>query len=131
MTKTERSERNANRVRCLGCRRWLKAKASVAAQRGPKCLAKYNARLEASLASLDLSTYTSEQIVKAAELIAENAIVERLVIATGGRVYLAVASDGSQWYTTSRFSCTCKAGQYGRTCYHRLAATVLDAVAAV
>lgn len=118
-------------TKCLGCGRKLKAKASVAAQRGPKCRAKYEARVAEALASLDLSAYTGEQVVKAAELIAENAIAAYLARPTGEQIYIAVASDGQQRYTTEADRCTCKAGQYGRRCYHRAAALVLDTVASV
>lgn len=122
MTKTQITK-------CLGCGRKLKAKASVAAQRGPRCRAKYEARVAEALASLDLSAYTGEQVVKAAELIAENAIVAATEPSAG--IYWTVASDGLRRYTTWADRCTCKAGQYGRRCYHRAAALVLDTVSEV
>src|SRR5689334_19861733 len=106
MTKTKRSEQ----VRCLGCGRWLKAKASVAARRGPKCLARYNAEMAKTLEMLaaDLAAnYTAEQVDKATGLIEDNAIVKRIERPTGRGVYLAVSSDGSQWYTTEAGRCTC------------------------
>lgn len=120
-------------TKCLGCGRKLKAKASIAQRRGPRCQAKWTERTAAALASLDLSAYTGEQVVKAAELIAENAIVAASsapLAADRPNVYRAMASAGDIAYFTTIDMCSCKAGQYGRRCYHRAAALVLDTVAA-
>lgn len=131
MTKSKGGER----VKCLGgCGRWLKAKASIARGRGPKCQARYEREIETALnlLAIDLaSEYSEEQVGKATELIEENGITPALTRPTGQRIYLAVSSDGSQRYTAERDRCTCKAGQYGRRCYHRAAALVLDTVASV
>ncbi len=136
-TTGQASGRNGQTVKCLGCGRKLKAKASVAQQRGPRCQAKHVARVDAALASLltgELAAYTEEQVIKAAELIAENAIIDRGVPAFrigDQHLYQAVSSDGHLRYTATAESCTCKAGQYGRSCYHRAAALVLDTMASV
>ncbi len=121
-------------VKCLGCGRKLKAKASVAQQRGPRCQAKHAARIETALnfAAIDLAaSYTDEQVDKAIELIEQNAIAELAYVPRIDRhLYLAVSSDGAQRYNTTADTCTCKAGQYGRRCYHRAAALVLDTMTA-
>ena len=125
MTKT--SGRTAT---CLGCGRKLKAKGSVAAQRGPRCRERYEREIEAALnlLAIDLAAeYSEEQVSKATELIEENAI---LPVATHG-VYFTASGDGERSYRTSADWCSCKAGQYGRRCYHRAAATILDVVAEV
>jgi hypothetical protein len=124
---------NSQPVKCLGCGRKLKAKASIAQQRGPRCQARWTAATAEALASLDLSAFTGEQVVKAAELIAENAIVAASsapLAADRPNVYRAMASSGQLVYFTTAVMCSCKAGQYGRPCYHRAAALVLDTVAA-
>jgi hypothetical protein len=130
MTKTQSSQP----VKCLGCGRKLKAKASVAQQRGPRCHAKWLERTAAALDSIDLSAYTGEQVVKAAELIAENAIVPASAapLATDRpNVYHVVSGRGNAIYFTTTEMCSCKAGQHGWRCYHRAAALVLDTVAAI
>lgn len=134
MTKNKSGER----VKCLGgCGRMLKAKASVARGRGPKCQARYEREIEAALETLAAylaEAYTAEQVSKATELIEESGIVDHGVPAFrigAQHRYLAVSSDGAKRYQTTADSCTCKAGQYGRRCYHRAAATILDVAAEV
>lgn len=124
-------------VKCLGCGRKLKAKASVAQRRGPRCQERYTREIETALnfAAIDLAaSYTDRQIDKAVELIEQNAIMPYLWADSGtptNGIYLTVSSDGQHRYTTGAARCTCKAGRHGRRCYHRAAALVLDAVASV
>lgn len=131
------SKRNGQTVKCLGCGRKLKAKASVAQRRGPRCQKRYTREIETALNLLEIdlfASYTEEQIVKATELIAENAIVDRgsPYFRIGGQhLYQAVSSNGELLYSATAESCTCKAGQHGRRCYHRAAALILDTVAEV
>ena len=60
----------------------------------------------------------------AVELIEDAAIVR-----TAPALFLAVSSDGSTRYEVNPAAgtCTCKAGQYGRSCKHLAAAIVLIA----
>lgn len=48
------------------------------------------------------------------------------VNASGYRVFDVISSDAEQLYTTTAESCTCKAGEFGRLCYHSVAAMLLD-----
>jgi len=73
----------------------------------------------------DLSIYKPEQVAKAAELIAEGAIVPLRSV-----IFLAVSSDGRRQYRTAPGACTCPAGIRGVRCYHTAAARILLADAA-
>jgi hypothetical protein len=66
-----------------------------------------------------------EQHAKMTELIEDGGIVP---VSRPG-VYAATSSDGSTVYVVNvnESTCTCKAGQNGRDCYHLAAALVLDA----
>ena len=66
--------------------------------------------------------YTADQAAKAVELIEDNAIHP-----LRGRVWLAVSTDGSRIHRCTSSHCTCEAGVKGRSCYHLLAARVLEA----
>lgn len=104
---------------CARCGRILHSPNSVALGYGPTCFRKIRAAAEV----VDLSAYKREQVKKAAELLAHGGVIR------AGHLYLVASSDGSARYQTSPTSgtCTCKAGQHGRRCYHLAAATVLAA----
>lgn len=73
------------------------------------------------------ATETTSQIQQATELIEDGAIVHWT-----HHLYLSVSTDGGVYYETmpaagTHGACTCKAGQYGRRCYHLVAADILIA----
>lgn len=117
-------------VKCLGCGRKLKAKASVAQGRGPRCQERHVARLTAltadAIAALPEVGFTADQRDKASDLIEDKAILPAASSAPG--LYIVVSGNGLNSYATRSNECTCTAGRYGRTCYHRAAAIVLDFV---
>lgn len=117
-------------TKCKGCGRKLKAKASVAQGRGPRCQAKHVARLAQlindAIGALPEVGFTADQRDKAADLLADGGIVPAAESAPG--LYLAVSTNGENNYATRADACNCKAGRYGRACYHRAAALVLDVV---
>lgn len=64
---------------------------------------------------------------QAAELIADGGIVR-----VTGALFLAVSTDGAVRYEVCPVTgrCTCKAGQYGRRCYHLAAAEAVSGLTA-
>jgi hypothetical protein len=102
---------------CARCGRALRDPKSVAAGVGPKC-----AKRIAAAAVTTLAHHKPAQVDKAVELIGDGAIV-RLSAGT----FSVVSSSGTDRYTTTPVSCTCTAGFYGRTCYHRVAAQLIAA----
>jgi Family of unknown function (DUF6011)/SWIM zinc finger len=108
----------AGRVTCQDCGRTLRAARSRALGRGPTCRAKI--RRAAQAAQTDVKP---EQLAKAVELIDDGGIVP---VSRPG-VYAATSSDGTTIYVANLNdgTCTCKAGQHGRYCYHLLAASIL------
>ena len=107
-------------VKCQSCGRKLTSATSVARGRGPVCTAKV--RKAAATAELPCKP---EQRAKAAELIEDGGIVP---LSRPG-VYAASSSDGTAVYVVdvNAGTCTCKAGQNGRYCYHLAAGQILTA----
>jgi len=105
---------------CKRCGRTLRAADSIARSYGRTCLRKHR---QEQAARLILATYTETQVAKVIELLTDGG-VQRVDRTT----YLAVASNGVDRYevSTAHASCTCRAGQHGRPCYH-LAAAQLSA----
>ena len=68
-----------------------------------------------------LAGFTAAQIASAAELIEDNAIHP-----LRPRIWLTVSTDGSRVHRTTAHACSCEAGVKGRSCYHQLAARVLE-----
>lgn len=101
--------------RCTRCHRVLTSAASIARGTGPGC----ERKIRATLAYIGAS-FTPRQIVAATELITDGGIV----VGPADWTCLAVSSDGSTTYVvdTATATCTCKAGQHGRPCYHLAAA---------
>jgi len=67
--------------------------------------------------------YKPAQIEKATELIEDGAIAATPIrTGRGRRVFVVVASSGTDRYFTTCTACTCASGLRGRRCYHRLAA---------
>jgi hypothetical protein len=105
---------------CKRCHRTLRSADSIARGMGRHCARKDR---QEQAARLILATYTQVQVAKVVELLTDGG-VQRVDRTT----WLAVASNGIDRYevSTAHASCTCKAGQNGRQCYH-LAAAQLSA----
>lgn len=103
-------------AKCKRCHRQLRDPKSVARGYGRTCAAKVQAKVAATVAP-----YKQPQVNKALALIANGGIVPSGV----DTFYVAKGT-----YRTDATLCTCMAGQHGRTCYHLIAAQVLDSVAA-
>jgi hypothetical protein len=95
----------------------LRSAKSVAAGVCPKC-----AKLIAAAALVTVAHHKQEQVSKAIELIADGGIVR-----VSSSTFASVSSSGTEVYTTTPASCSCKAGTFGRTCYHRVAAELIAA----
>jgi hypothetical protein len=96
----------------------LRSSKSVAAGRGPVC----RARVRKAAADLQ-AALKPEQHAKMLELIEDGGIQRT----SRPGVYAATSSDGSTVYVTDATAgtCTCKAGEAGRRCYHVAAAQLL------
>lgn len=103
-------------AQCKRCHRKLTGTASIARGYGRVCAAKVAVKVTATVAP-----FKPAQVNKALALIADGGIITSGV----DSFYLARGT-----YRTDATLCTCMAGQHGRTCYHLIAARVLDAVAA-
>ena len=108
-----------DQVRCLRCRRVLRAPASVAAGYGRGCRARIRATAVRAAVTL-AGYYTAAQVAQAAELIADAAVIPTRL----ATVFRTVATDGTAVYLTSAAGCTCPAR---KQCYHRAAVTILAA----
>lgn len=106
---------------CTRCGRVLTDPRSIARGAGPVCFRKIKDQ-----ALLVLAAHSHEAVRKALELIADGGIVPAGRM-HGARLYLAVSSDGSTRYETTALACACKAGSFGRPCYHRTAVALLAA----
>lgn len=68
----------------------------------------------------DTTDWQTHQVASALDLIADAAI---LPLGTGA--YAAISSDGAERYTCTPGTCTCKAAENGRRCFHILAARMI------
>lgn len=109
--------REAAPVSCKRCGRTLRRESSCAAGYGPVCAR----RMRNALADISRA-FKAHQIVSATELISDGGVV-----VGPGRTCLAVSSDGQRIYVVdvTAGTCTCKAGEYGRRCFHLAAAIAL------
>jgi Family of unknown function (DUF6011) len=107
----------ARHSHCARCGRVLRDPRSIAAGVGPKC-----AKRIATAALVTIAHHKPEQVAKATELIADGGIAR---VAPG--TFESVSSSGTEVYTTTTHGCSCKAGTFGRTCYHRVAAELIAA----
>jgi SWIM zinc finger len=115
------TEHTAKCQTCGRVRRFSSAAAlASAAPSGRICRAKTR-----HLVAIVADAMKPEAHAKMTELIEDGGIVP---VSRPG-VYAATSSDGSTVYVVSvnDGTCTCKAGQNGRDCYHLSAALVLDA----
>lgn len=110
----------AHTAKCRRCHRALRSAASRAAGVGPVCARRE--RKEAA-ARLVLATYSPAQVESVKQVLTDGGIAR-----IDRHTFEVVASDGTRRYEvdTTRASCTCKAGENGRRCYH-LAAAQLSA----
>jgi len=69
-----------------------------------------------------VAEYSTRQVRDALELIGEGAILPVRRIS-----FVSISSDGGDVYVTTPHTCTCPAGEHGRTCYHTAAARLLVA----
>lgn len=104
-------------AKCRRCGRTLTDPKRVTAGIGRWC-----AKREA--AEKVIAKHAPAQVDKAIELIGDGGIV-----AVSRSTFAVVSSSGVERYTTTSISCTCKAGTYGRTCYHRVAAELMSVAA--
>lgn len=111
-------EADAQPTRCESCHRPLRAQASVAARRGPRCIAKV--RTEARAAA---ERFKAEQVAKAVQLIEDGGLVPT----SRPGVYRAVSSSGEVTYLVAEQACSCRAGLNDRLCYHRIGVAILEA----
>jgi hypothetical protein len=123
---TNAAQATSPTTHCHRCGRQLTDPKRIAAGYGRTCAAKI-----AEAAQAAALTETAAQMAKATELVTDGGIVR--ITRT---VYLATSSDGSVRYEVNpaagiHGTCTCRAGQYGRRCYHILAAELLTARPAV
>ncbi|MFD9950952.1 hypothetical protein [Amycolatopsis sp. NPDC058986] len=75
-----------------------------------------------------LPQHAPVHLEKARQLITDGGIV----LLRNGRnpVFVVVSSGGDTRYLTAVQACTCPAGRYDRTCYHRIAAELLTTATA-
>lgn len=110
-------------VKCKRCHRELHAQSSIVAGYGKVCAKRERQERAAAAASISQDTVT-----RAHEDIEDGAVQPTTFrTRTGGRIYLAISSDGSQSYLPTKDSCTCLAGQHDRMCHHRTAVILLVA----
>lgn len=109
---TTRTAAPTQTTACKSCGRTLTATKSVALGRGKVCQAKWEAKIAAAA-----KTEQPTRLAKAVELVEDGGLVRV------GHLFLAVSSKGDTRYEVSPTGeCSCTAAQYGRACYHVLAA---------
>ncbi len=103
--------------RCHRCSRVLSDPKSVSRGYGATCW-----RRVAEALTLIGETFSAAQIVAATELISDGGVV----VGPHGTC-IAVSSRGDETYVVNPVAgtCTCKAGRYGRLCYHVCASLAL------
>ena len=106
---------------CKRCHRTLRSADSIARGYGRHC---HRLHRQEEAAKLLLASYSPVQVEKVKELLRDGGIAR-----VDRTTFLAVASDGVRRYevSTAHASCTCKAGQHGRACYHLAAAQLAAA----
>lgn len=105
------------KTQCRRCGRTLTDPKSVSAGVGPRC-----AKRIADAAVIVMAQHSEASVAKATELIGDAGIVH-----VGRGLFVTVSSDGVTRYETTATSCACKAGTFGRTCYHQVAAKLIAA----
>jgi hypothetical protein len=105
-------------AKCLRCHRPLHAASSVKAHYGPVC----RARIRAAALAEALRDFTTAQVEKAREMLADGGLVP---MRSG--IWQATSSDGASTYLVAWQTCNCPAGLHGRRCYHVAAARMASA----
>ncbi|EOD70352.1 DUF6011 domain-containing protein [Amycolatopsis vancoresmycina] len=107
----------ATTAKCKRCKRVLRSAESIARGYGRHC-----AREEA--ARLVLANYSAAQVEKVTQLLEDGGVAR-----TSRHTFEVVASNGIRRYevNATTASCTCKAAENGRKCYHVAAAQLLAA----
>jgi hypothetical protein len=107
-------------AKCLACgrvRRFRSAAALLAAgPDGRTCAAKLRIVRAAARVAL-AEVFTPEQLDKADEIFEDGALVPTGI----DGLFLTVSSDGSEYYTTTTYECSCPAS---KPCCHNAAATM-------
>ena len=106
-------------TRCLRCGRRLRAASSIAASYGRVC----RARIRAAALAQAVKDFTTAQVDKARELIADGGLVPT----KRPGVFRAVSSKGDGSYLAHSAACACPGGLHGRRCYHSLAVRLVTA----
>lgn len=65
--------------------------------------------------------YSATQVARIAAALESGEVIE-----TGTALYLIGSATENTTYTATAVSCTCQAGRYGRKCWHKGAARILD-----
>jgi Family of unknown function (DUF6011) len=99
-----------------GCGRKLSSPVSRSRGYGHGCWRKLRAVRTAARVVL-AEVYTPQQLDKADELIEDGALVPTGI----DGMFLAVSSDGTEYYTTTTYECSCPAS---KPCCHNAAATM-------
>jgi hypothetical protein len=104
---------------CHRCGRLLTDPRRAAAGYGRTCATKI-----AQAAKAAALTEQPAQVEKAVQLVTDGGLVRVI-----GALFHAVSSDGSVRYEVTPVTgrCSCRAGQYGRRCYHLIAAELIAA----
>jgi hypothetical protein len=107
-------------TRCLRCHRVLHAATSIAAGYGRGC----RARIRAAAIAAAVRDFTTAQIDKARELIADGG----LIATSRPGVFRAVSSDGTTTYLAHSSTCNCpRVLRAGKPCYHSAGVRILTA----
>jgi Family of unknown function (DUF6011)/SWIM zinc finger len=106
-----RSDHTPQATTCTRCGRTLSAAASRKRGMGATCARRDRAEAQ----------YKTAQVEKAREVLELGAIARTPIrTAKGRRVFVVIASSGTDRYLVTVTACTCPAGLKGRRCYHRL-----------
>jgi len=108
---------------CIRCGRELVSLRSQRLNYGHEC---WSAILAASrLPEIRESAWTFTQLDNAIDLMREGGIMLWRK-SSRNLIYRSVATDGVTFYLTTVQACNCPAGRWERSCYHRLAVTILQ-----
>lgn len=109
---------NVVAAKCKRCHRPLTSEKSISQGRGRVCQAKYEAAVAAAA-----NAQPADRIAKATEAIEDGAVAHRT-----RNLFQVVSSNGTDVYDVDLGTggCTCRASQFGLSCWH-VAAAQLEA----